>query len=78
MALTLSFSSQVGDNITVLARVNEEWVCGRLKSGQEGMFPASFVDHLPEELPLQSELEKRATEEVEKEVKVRRGGEMGR
>lgn len=34
----------------VLSRVNDEWVEGQM-AGKTGMFPASFVDHLPSDLP---------------------------
>ena len=34
----------------VVCRVNEEWVEGEL-GGKRGMFPVSFVDHLPPDLP---------------------------
>ena len=63
----------------MLARVNDEWVFGRLKSGQEGMFPATFVDHLPEGLPMKSELDKKE-ESIKKagiSVREEEGGREG-
>jgi len=43
--------SQTGDKIKVTARVNEEWIRGEL-GGRSGIFPASFVDAVPPNLPL--------------------------
>ena len=48
---TFSFSSEgpgelsisVGDRIELVERVDKDWLKGRLK-GQEGIFPAGFVD----------------------------------
>ena len=34
----------------VVSRVNDDWVEGQM-AGKTGMFPASFVDHLPSDLP---------------------------
>jgi len=36
-------SFKTGDRISLLKRINEEWLTGSLK-GREGMFPAAFVD----------------------------------
>lgn len=43
-------AAQVGDKIKVVSRVNAEWVTGELR-GAKGIFPADFVDRLPEGLP---------------------------
>ena len=42
--------SQTGDKIKVMARVNEEWVRGEF-GGRSGIFPASFIDAIPPNLP---------------------------
>nr|KAI8733931.1 SH3 domain-containing protein 19-like isoform X1 [Biomphalaria glabrata] len=44
----LSFSS--GDTINVLSQVNNEWLQGEFQ-GKKGRFPASFVSHIPINLP---------------------------
>ena len=36
-------SFQAGDVIEVVERIDEAWLMGRL-NGQEGQFPAAFVD----------------------------------
>ena len=45
---------QEGDKIKVISRVNDNWVRGEL-GGAQGMFPADFVDSVPDSLPLVSE-----------------------
>nr|CAD7205111.1 unnamed protein product [Timema douglasi] len=40
-----------GAAISVLNRVNGDWLYGEY-NGKKGQFPASFVDHVPENLPL--------------------------
>jgi len=42
--------------------VNDEWVLGE-KGGDQGMFPADFVDSIPDSLPLQPK-------DVKEDVKV--------
>ena len=42
---------QAGVMVKVVCRVNEEWVEGELE-GKTGMFPVTFVDHLPPDLPM--------------------------
>ena len=37
---------QVGEHITVTGRVDEDWLEGSLQ-GRKGIFPASFIDHVP-------------------------------
>ena len=40
----------------MVARVNEEWVEGEVEEGRRrGIFPSSFVDRLPAELPRKSD-----------------------
>lgn len=44
--------TQAGEMVRVVARVNEEWVEGEMDAGKRrGMFPASFVDRVPPDLP---------------------------
>ena len=50
---------QTGDKIRVTAQVNEEWLRGELGS-QSGIFPASFIDAVPPNLP-PDDSSKRAT-----------------
>ena len=42
---------QVNDPIKVLARVNDEWLKGEC-GGQTGLFPANFLDRVPDNLPI--------------------------
>ena len=43
---------QAGERVRVVARVNEEWVEGEREDGSErGMFPMSFVDKVPADIP---------------------------
>ena len=37
--------------ITLLSKVSDEWIYGQL-DGREGMFPSSFIPHVPESLPM--------------------------
>ena len=45
---------QAGDKITVMSRINAEWVKGEL-GGLRGMFPANFVDSVPDSIPQEAE-----------------------
>ena len=54
-------SLQTGDKIVVISRVDADWVVGELY-GKNGMFPASFVDKVPENLPQESSGDKADTE----------------
>ena len=47
------FSHQIGDKVKVVSRVDADWVVGELR-GKKGMFPASFVDKVPDNLPQDS------------------------
>lgn len=40
----------MGDKIKVVSRINAEWVSGEL-GGAKGIFPAEFVDKVPDDLP---------------------------
>lgn len=44
-------SFQAGDKIKVLSKVNDQWLFGKC-NGKEGSFPASFIDNIPDNLPL--------------------------
>lgn len=44
----------MGDLIEVTAKVSDEWIYGK-KGDKEGMFPESFVDRIPDNLPLKSD-----------------------
>ncbi|KAK7452255.1 hypothetical protein BaRGS_00039736 [Batillaria attramentaria] len=44
-------SFQAGDKILVLSKVNDQWLYGKCQD-REGSFPASFVDGVPDDLPL--------------------------
>ncbi|XP_074650321.1 intersectin-1-like [Tubulanus polymorphus] len=39
-----------GDRITVISQVDPDWLFGEM-NGKQGRFPATFVDHLPADLP---------------------------
>ncbi|XP_033095717.1 SH3 domain-containing protein 19-like isoform X2 [Anneissia japonica] len=43
-------SFKMGDKIFVKSRINSEWLVGEL-NGNEGSFPANFVDNIPANLP---------------------------
>ena len=51
----LSPCPQAGARIKLLCRVNEDWVEGATEEGAVGIFPASFVDNLPPDLPAKSD-----------------------
>ena len=51
--LVCHFSLQTGDKVKVVSRVDADWVVGEV-SGRKGMFPASFVDQVPKNLPQES------------------------
>ena len=42
---------QAGDRICILSKVNDQWLFGQ-SGGNQGSFPASFVDAIPQDLPL--------------------------
>ncbi|XP_014673082.1 PREDICTED: SH3 domain-containing protein 19-like [Priapulus caudatus] len=41
-----------GDEVTLVSKVNDDWLVGHFH-GNEGRFPAAFVDHVPIDLPLE-------------------------
>ena len=45
---------QADDIISVTHRINDEWIYGMIGSS-EGMFPAGFVDNVPDNLPLKKD-----------------------
>lgn len=47
-------SFQAGVTITLLNKVNDDWVTGKL-NGVTGIFPVSFVDNIPNDLPLKGQ-----------------------
>ena len=65
MSCTNLFSFQTGDKIIVTSRVDADWVVGELY-GKKGMFPTSFVDKVPENLPQDSSGDKADTESSSK------------
>jgi len=42
--------SQKGSSVYVISRINDDWLYGE-SGGKCGQFPASFVDHIPSNLP---------------------------
>lgn len=42
---------QTGDRIKIISRVNADWINGEI-GGRKGMFPANFVDFVPDDLPM--------------------------
>ena len=58
-------SFQTGDEIKVTSQVDADWVVGELR-GKKGMFPTSFVDKVPEDLPSQDSGDKEKSESPSK------------
>jgi hypothetical protein len=61
--------AQAGADITILARVNNDWLFGQLYDSK-GSFPAAYVDRIPDDLPKHKseEMDNKTNEEkVEKQ-----------
>lgn len=42
---------QENDLVTVLYRINEDWLYGEI-DGRRGQFPSNFLEYIPDNLPM--------------------------
>lgn len=47
-----TISKQEGEIINVIYEITAEWLYGANDRGEYGQFPANFIEHVPQNLPL--------------------------